>query len=119
MPSKKIIFEIPNYKLPSRNKLYAGKHWSVRSKLAREIHKLVASYCPKKQMFKKRVDILVKAYYKGNYRRDSSNVDIKIIEDGLKGILIEDDDTRHVRRVASEAIIGANDYKVVIEVTEV
>lgn len=113
-----LTITVPNYKMPSRNKLYAGGHWSRRSKLAREVHKLVRSYAPS-QMFTDRVDILVKAYYADNYRRDSSNVDIKIIEDGLKGKVIQDDDTRYVRRVSSEAITGADTNKLEIVITKI
>lgn len=110
--------EIPDYKLPSWNQLYSQGHWSKRKKLADEAHNLVWAYAPSK-MFDCQVDIEVVAYYKYKRRHDSDNVCAKVVIDGLKDRVIKEDDTRHVRKVTTQAIIGADSDRVVIEVTPV
>ena len=117
---RELKIEIPQFKAVSWNELYEQKHWSHRKKLADEAHELVWAYLPKGcKVFKGRVDIKVTAFFKSKRRRDSSNICAKLYEDGLKGRVIEDDDTRFVRKVTTEAIIGADCDRVVIELSEI
>lgn len=112
-----LTITIPNYKLPSRNKLYASSHWRSRQKLAKEVHELVMAYSPKK-LFKVPVNIRIDAYYKHKHRRDSDNVEAKLLIDGLCGRVIQDDDPRYVHDVTTRSHIGSETNKVVIYVQQ-
>ncbi len=115
--------EILDHKAISWNQLYKQGHWSERSSLAKQIHRLVAISCiadfnVSLKTIKKKVDISIIAHYKDKRRRDSDNVCAKLYLDGLKekGI-IKDDDTRYVGKVTTEAKIGQKENKVVIKIT--
>ncbi|MHA1400178.1 MAG: RusA family crossover junction endodeoxyribonuclease [Candidatus Heimdallarchaeaceae archaeon] len=107
---------IPNYKLPSRNTLYSSNNWRVRKRVADEVHQMISAYVPRK-MITGLVDIEIIANYKHKRRRDSDNVESKLVIDSLKGKVIEDDDTRFVRNVTTRAIIGTED-KLIITISK-
>lgn len=114
---KKLV--IDNFKCPSLNKSYAGRHWSKRKAEADIIHGLVGGLCivqDLKPVKSYPVDIYITASYKSKIRRDSGNASSKELIDGLvlAGIL-KDDSTEYVRWVATRAIIGSED-KVVVEI---
>lgn len=111
---------ITNFKAPSLNKSYSGRHWSARHKEALEIQRLVWGCCKVQDLPQVKnypVDIMITAYYKSKAKRDSGNVSNKELIDGLvlAGI-IEDDNTRFVRRVTTQALIGQKENKVMMEV---
>lgn len=114
---------IDDFKCPSLNKSYAGRHWSKRKREADTIHQLVwvavrnAKIKPIKEF---PVDIKITANYKYKHRRDSSNVSDKELIDGLvmAGIL-PDDSTKFIRWSATRAVIGAESDRVEIEIKEV
>lgn len=108
---------LPNERCPSRNDLYAGKHWAVRKNMADRIHHAVrAAIDPEQaQVYTERVDIHIHAYYDSK-PVDSDNVEIKLYVDGLKGWYIFDDDIKHVRTVSSTAYM-ADKCRVEIEIT--
>ena len=83
----------------SWNKLYAGMHWSQRSKLADEWHELVFYEC-KIQKIPKFLDIYVRIISTLKKPLDADNICAKIIIDGLvlAGI-IKDDTPRYVKAV--------------------
>ena len=62
------------------------------------------------------VDISITAYYKDKRRRDSDNILGKIYVDSLVPKLLPDDNTKYVRKVTTQAIIGAEKDKVVLEI---
>lgn len=112
-------FTIHNFQAPSLNKSYAGRHWSKRKEEADLIHELVIVEIRKarfKPLSEFPVDIKVTAYYKQKRRRDSCNVSSKEIIDGIvmAGIL-PDDSTKYLRNSTTQAIIGASEDKVEIE----
>jgi len=111
---------INNFKAPSTNKMYSGQHWSKRHKLSKEIHLLVWGLCKEQkldQVKKYPVDINIIAYYKAKTKRDSGNVSNKELIDGLVfAEIIEDDDTRFVKRVTTEARINQKENKVIVEI---
>jgi len=116
----KITLTIKDHQAVSWNSLYEQQHWSKRQELARTIHEyMLGSLPPGWRRFTKPVDITITAYYKNNLHRDSDNIASKLYIDGLKGRLLEDDDTRFVRRVTTEAVNGAGRNEVVIEIKEV
>lgn len=89
----------------------------VRSKLAKEIHEQVWLSCINNnwKQFKKKVNVSITAYYNGKRIHDSDNICSKLYIDGLvKSNIIEDDDTRYVGKVTTEAKIGQKENKVVI-----
>lgn len=108
---------IPNYKLPSRNKLYSSNNWRVRKKIADDVHEIVSAYTPNK-MIEGLVDIRIHAHYKDKRRRDSDNIEAKLCIDSLKGKVIQDDDYRFVRDVITRVVPGTED-KVEIYVSKV
>ena len=83
------------------NAVYAGKHWGKRNADAARIHEkvwaeLLAQKIPRKPM---KSPVVLEFYY--NSRLDCSNHGYltKLIEDGLKGWVIEDDDRKHVKGI--------------------
>ncbi|MDD2822825.1 MAG: hypothetical protein PHQ59_01965 [Candidatus Daviesbacteria bacterium] len=114
---KQVTLTITDHQAVSWNALYEQKHWSRRQELAQEIHSFVAAALPReRKIFTKPVDITIIAYYKNNLHRDSDNIASKLYIDGLKYKLIEEDDTRFVRRVTTEAVNGTKENKVIIKI---
>jgi hypothetical protein len=100
------------------NKIYSGKHWSNRKKIAEEIHELVF-YSLKQQKiprspFDKPVGICIS--YNSKLDCDNHGYLTKMIVDALKGYLIEDDDRKHVKEIRQRFHSGKD---VVVEVWEI
>ena len=83
------------------NEVYEGKHWGKRNADAARIHEkvwaeLLAQKIPRKPM---KGPVVLEFYY--NSRLDCSNHGYitKLIEDGLKGWVIEGDDRKHVKGI--------------------
>lgn len=80
------------------NKLYAGVHWTVRKRQADYIHSLVqtALYVNKvpKKIYKRPVKVII--YYNSKLDIDNHGYLSKLIIDGMKGWLIEDDKRKYV-----------------------
>ncbi|MEA2037132.1 MAG: hypothetical protein U9O94_06460 [Nanoarchaeota archaeon] len=114
---------IKDFKAPSLNKSYAGRHWSKRKDEADLIHTLVWAAINEQKISpitKFPVDIYVTAYYKYKHRRDGGNVSEKELVDGLvMSKILPDDDTKHIRWSATRAIIGAKEDKVIIDIREI
>lgn len=70
-------------------------------------------------MHEKPVNIRIDCFYKHKRKRDSDNIESKLVIDALKGKVIEDDDTRFVRDVTVCAHIGAENNRVEINVQQV
>jgi len=112
-----VRFVIENHKAVSWNKLYSSKHWTVRSKLANYIHTLMLESIGRRRLTVKfPVDISIRAYYKDKRRRDSDNICSKLYIDGLVPKILPDDNVKYVRKVTTQAIIGAEEDKVVLEI---
>lgn len=98
------------------NAYYAGKHWAVRKKDAEHWHLLTreAIYHSNKhpQVFDKPVEII--AYFNDNLDCSNHASELKMIEDGLKGILIVDDNKNYVKGI-SMYFHGENYIKVVVK----
>ena len=92
---RRISFKIPEVP-PSYNMFYAGIHWSKRKQMANEWHNLVAySFLEKYKGFKPIKSRNIKVDFVINKKGklvDIDNFAVKLIIDGLKGILYEDDD---------------------------
>ena len=111
---------IPDFKAPSLNKSYAGRHWSKRKAEADEIHELVFIEVLNNKLKPIKefpVDVTVVAYYKQKRRHDSGNVSSKEIIDGLvMAKILPDDSTEYLRNSTTRAVIGANEDKVEITI---
>lgn len=98
------------------NAYYAGKHWAARKKDAEYWHLLTreAVYRSHKhpQVFDKPVEII--AYFNDNLDCSNHASELKMIEDGLKGILIVDDNKNYVKGI-SMYFHGDNYIKVVVK----
>ena len=80
------------------NKLYSGVHWTVRKRQADFIHSLVqttlyANKIPRK-LFKRPVKVTIS--YNSKLDIDNHSYLSKLIIDGLKGYLIEDDKRKYL-----------------------
>lgn len=99
----------------STNKYYEGKHHAVRSRDKDFWHWLVAAELIKAGIPKQPYEGPVELSFSFDDRLDCSNHSIiaKIIEDALKGWVIQDDSRRYVKRIIYEF----NDQKkMVVEV---
>ena len=81
------------------NKLYAGVHWSKRKHQAEQIHGLVQTTLKQKRIPRKTFSKPVSVRISYNSRLDIDNHGYlsKLIIDGLKGYLIEDDRRKYIR----------------------
>lgn len=116
----RISFEIPMAKREigkySFNKVYAGMHWTKRKAAADYFHSLTqcALYNQKlpKLPFKKPVRITM--YFNSNLDVSNHSWIAKMIEDGMKGWLIQDDTKKYVAEL-DQKFWGGEGIKVVIE----
>lgn len=112
-----LVIQVPEHKAISWNKIYSQGHWTTRKKLADQIHEYIWAYAPNVDKISGKVDISITAHYKHKRRHDSDNVASKLYIDGLvKAGILEDDDTRYIGKVTTEAIIGAKEDKVIINI---
>ena len=83
------------------NSIYAGKHWSERKKQAQEVHLLVRAAIRKQnrsvRIFREPVSVSI--WYNSRLDIDNHGYLAKLIIDGMKGVLIQDDDRRYVREL--------------------
>lgn len=115
--------QILDFKCPSLNASYSGRHWTKRRAEASYIHTLVAIDCRRQAITpitEFPIDVTVTAYYKDNRRRDSGNISNKELIDGLviAGI-IPDDNTKYIRAVTTIAVNKAGSNYVEIECNSV
>lgn len=84
------------------NALYAGKHWSQRREDAEAVHTTVHAELLQQRIPKRMYRWPVKITFFWNDHLDIDNHAYagKLIIDGLKGWLIQDDDRRYVREVS-------------------
>lgn len=83
------------------NALYAGLHWAVRKKNADYWHELTRLSMQRAALRKAPVPYPVKVvfYYDDRLDCDNHAYISKMVVDGMKGWLIEDDSRRYVRSV--------------------
>lgn len=83
------------------NSIYAGKHWSKRKEDAEYIHNSVR-YSLMKQGIRCKLfesPVAITFYWDDNLDIDNHAYLGKLIVDGMKGYLIQDDDRRFVKEV--------------------
>lgn len=92
--------------LPSWNKFYAGVHWVERAKLQHEWHNLVVQEAlmqlgaAARRKFDVPVRIAISCTFHGRRTQiDPDNLCAKLVIDGLKGLLLEDDSPTWVHSV--------------------
>lgn len=112
-------FSIP-YSAPSWNIIYSSAHWTLRKKLADRWHGLVIKELKRlkvsKIKSKKTIKIIIKSYYKDNRTViDPDNICAKLIIDGLKGYLINDDDYHYISSVTTQSFIDKDNPRTEIE----
>jgi Holliday junction resolvase RusA-like endonuclease len=116
-----VKFEI-NYKVTGKeglNKLYAGSHWAIRKKKADYWHQLVQINMKKqlpKKIFKRPVIITIR--YNTRLDIDNHGYLSKLIIDGMKGYLIEEDSRKYVVGLCQVFHEFEKD-KIIIEVQEI
>lgn len=104
--------------------IYSASSYWHRKAFADQIHDqvhdelLVRGLKNKKGMFKNKVDIQLKAYFKSR-PIDSDNIPAKLYIDGLKTYLLAEDNPRWVGRVETESVLDRlTDERVEIEIIE-
>ncbi len=90
-----------NAKTEGLNAIYAGMHWSKRKRLADDWRWIVKDAINKSGIDQKIFDVPVSIEMYFNSRMDCSNhaLLVKLIEDGLKGVLIADDGPKYVKQI--------------------
>lgn len=102
-----MIIELPGERPISWNQFYESKHWIFRKNAADTAHQLIAyvlrdmGITPyKPRFFETPVDITIIMFYTKR-AMDSDNINGKILIDGLKKLVLYDDDPRYVRKVTT------------------
>jgi len=92
------ILRIKNFRLPSWNEFYAGKHWGSRKREVDLIHKLiVAEIKDQKIRPLERCSLKFTIKIKDSRRHDIDNYAVKFVIDSLviAGVIV-DDDIEHI-----------------------
>ena len=76
------------------NAYYAGKHWARRRADAEYWHTLTRAHLPKARMFK--VPVIITFCFNDNLDISNHAAIAKMIEDAMKGRIIEDDSRKYV-----------------------
>ena len=102
------------------NAVYSGKkHWNQRQNQANDVHLLVKAAIRKQnrnvRLLKR--PVAVRILYNSRLDIDNHGYLTKLIIDGMKGVLIEDDDRRYVKSVTQAFHAGAKDL-ILVEVEE-
>lgn len=122
--SGKIIIILENERPMSWNTLYAGNHWIIRKTEADRVHKLIhysllqKGFRPQKNLYDKKVSITVIAYFK-NRPLDADNICSKFYIDGLKEMLIRDDDPKYVTTVTCKSLVDKENPRVEMILEEI
>lgn len=100
----------------SWNKLYAGKHWSVRKTAADAAHALMrCAVGADAEKFTEPVRIRVTAYFKSR-PLDADNICAKLYIDGLIGRILEDDSPKYVAEVTTVSRVDKQRPRLEIQV---
>lgn len=117
MKANEPIKLVLDYVRPQSWNAIARMHWTQYEQHVAEHHWLMrAAIGQTADYFTKPADISVVSYF-DKRPFDSSNVAVKLFEDGLKNFVIVDDDPRYVRRVSSESRIDRKHPRVEIAIT--
>lgn len=105
-PNNAITIKLPNVRPPSWNKLKRMNRYAWHKEVTKA-KKLVADALDGRNIsiIRGRVDIHATAVFRKS-PLDSSNIPVKLYEDGLIGWLIKNDSPRYVRRISSMSVIG-------------
>ena len=117
----KISFEIPMTKKEigkySFNKVYAGMHWTKRKAAADYFHSITQCALHSKKIprtpFKRPVRITM--YFNSNLDISNHSWIAKMVEDGMKGWLIQDDTKKYVTELDQKFWEGQG---ILVEVNE-
>ena len=103
-----------NYKIPSWNILYSGKHWTKRQELKEEAKYAIleALNGKKVQMYSEKVNVRIIGYFVRPV--DSDNICTKLILDPLKGKVIKDDSIKYIGWVSTLSVKDVKDWAEVI-----
>ena len=120
MPARTVTIVIPDEKPISLNYLLARLHWTKRNTEVRRVLLIVRAHLdPNEDMFQGLVKVSVTVYFANKREQlDASNIPAKLYEDGLKGWLFPDDDSRYVRAVETVTLVDRENPRVELTVTE-
>lgn len=100
------------------NKIYVGVHWAKRNKTAEEIHDLVQMSMMAQRIPRKKFDkpVAIHISYNSGLDIDNHGYLSKLLVDGLKGYLIEDDSRKYVTCLIQDFHSGKD---IIVEIWEV
>lgn len=103
-----------NYKIPSWNILYSGKHWTKRQELKEDAKYAILEALNGKrvQMYSDKVSISIIGHFVSPL--DSDNICSKIIIDSLKGSVIKNDTIKYVGSVTVESVKDTRNFTEII-----
>lgn len=114
-----VRFELPlhvNFEW-GMNRVYSGDHWSIRKQQAAQVHILVKAairkQCRNVPVFGSPVTVRIR--YNSRLDIDNHGYITKLIIDGMKGLLIKDDDKRYVRELI-QCFHTLDKQKIIVEV---
>ena len=111
---------IDDFKLPSWNIFYAGKHWHVRKQKADELHQLISYHCYQNKIMgpiKNKVKIHFEIHYKDKRRHDPDNACIKPLIDGLVLIgILKDDSTKEISEIKIKMKVSQKTNQVIMDI---
>ena len=87
------------------------RHWGIKQRMAEEWHLLVFQCCKEQKVapinkIGRLIEVTIKCYFKSRAKAlDPDNICAKIAIDGLKGIVIKDDNLDHIKRVSTESYV--------------
>lgn len=118
-----LTITLPGERPVSWNQFYKGQHWIYRKILAEDIHQKVAltirsmGITASEPMIDYPVNIKVTLFYTKTHI-DSDNIPAKIYIDGLKGMIISNDDPRYVGTVSTRSQKTTGKNRLEIEITK-
>ncbi len=83
------------------NRIYSGNHWNIRKSQAQQVHLMVKSAIRKQCKGAKLLTnpVSVRIWYNSHLDIDNHGYISKLIIDGMKGILLNDDSRRYVKEL--------------------
>lgn len=111
----------PDSRTWGMNGVYSqSKHWNIRTKQAAQVHTLVKAQIRSVNRNVRKFDkpVSVRIFYNSRLDIDNHGYLAKLIIDGMKGILIEDDNRRFVRSLY-QGFHSGDANLILVEVEEV
>lgn len=96
---------IPDYRAKSRNKTITS-HWRTYQKYRDEIAEFMLAYAKRDELYEMdNATVEIEAFFKGKRTIDVSNLDDKLIVDGLQKLGVLPDDTPEFNKTVVKTVV--------------